>query len=210
MIIYRPMALFHLFKTLTGRKISLYADFIDPFCYIAFHTLRPLAESRGIELDWRGFEFNPATPPEGLPLVTAENSDLRPGMWASVQNLARRAGLDFPEPQRVPNTRLAQILVATVPVPAVTNPLIERLYQAYFRGRQDIGQSEILIDLATAFKIPQERLRAAWSDPRQTQRLEAHRTEAQSRRFMGLPGFVYRGKNYFGALSEQAWKEILR
>src|SRR5262245_60864484 len=90
-----PMPLWDFLKTLAGRKILVYADFIDPFCFIGWHTLWPLAEARKIELDWQGFEFNPGTPPEGPPLTTAGNSDLRPGMWASVQSLARQAGLDF-------------------------------------------------------------------------------------------------------------------
>src|SRR5437773_2049429 len=104
------MALIDLIKNITGHCIRIYADFIDPFCYIGFHCLKPLAESRGINIDWQGFELNPGTPPDGLPLETAANSDLRPGMWASVQGLARKAGLDFPEPRRVPNTRGAHAL----------------------------------------------------------------------------------------------------
>ncbi len=144
------MPLLDFLKTLTGRKILIYADFIDPFCFIGFHTLKSLAEARGIELEWRGFELNPGTPPEGLALETAANSDLRPGMWASVQGLARQAGLDFPEPRRVPNTRRAHALVNLAQKPAVKNPLIERIYQAYFMRQQDIGQIEVLIDLAAA------------------------------------------------------------
>jgi predicted DsbA family dithiol-disulfide isomerase len=203
------MSLRDVYLTITGRKIAMYGDFIDPFCYIGFHSLRQVAERRGLELGWRGFELNPATPPEGLPLVTAENSDLRPGMWASVQNLAKQAGLDFPEPQWVPNTRLAHYLVEVAKIYHVTNPLIDRIYQAYFRGHQDISQKEILIDLASTFKIPKERIIQAWENPDITRLLEQHRAEAQQHQFLGIPGFRYKGKNHFGALSQAAWEKIL-
>ncbi len=203
------MSLRGLINTLLGKKILLYADFIDPFCYVGFHTLRPLAEARGIELDWRGFEMNPGTPPEGLTLTPAGNSDLRPGMWASVQGLIRHAGLDFPEPRWIPNTQNAQILIQQVKNPAVKNPLIERIYQAYFTGQKDISQTNVLIDLATAFEIPSESLWNAWKDPRWVKQLEQHREEAQRRQFLGLPGFIYRGNNHFGALSREAWEKIL-
>ena len=203
------MPLLDLIKNLTGRKIAIYADFIDPFCYIGFHTLKPLAEARGIELDWQGFELNPGTPPEGLPLETAANSDLRPGMWASVQSLAQTAGLNFPEPRRVPNTRAAHGLVKLASQPNVKNPLIDAIYQAYFRGQKDIGQSEVLIELASAFGIPSDAIRTALSDTGLTSTLEARRQQAQRHGFLGLPGYVYKGKTHFGALSAPAWTTIL-
>jgi predicted DsbA family dithiol-disulfide isomerase len=204
------MSILDYFKTLTGRKILIYSDFIDPFCYIGFHTLRPLVEAGGIELDWRGFELNPATPLEGLTLDTAANSDLRPGMWASVQGFARKAGLDFPEPRQVFNTRRAHILVHLAQKPAVKNPLIEAIYQAYFMRQQDISQIELLIDLAKPFEISPDRIRTAFSDDRFAAPLEDHRQQAQQRKFLGLPGFVYRGQNHFGALSREAWQAIFK
>jgi len=204
------MSLLDLAKNLTGRKIRVYADFIDPFCYIGFHTLRPLAESRTIELDWRGFELNPGTPPEGLPLVTAANSDLRPGMWASVQGLAQRAGLTLPEPHLTPNTRGAHALVHLAPKPDVKNPLIERIYQAYFIRQLDIGQVDVLIELASAFGISSDSVRSAFADPGILNTLNARRAEAQRRAFLGLPGFVYKGTTHFGALSRDAWDDIFK
>jgi predicted DsbA family dithiol-disulfide isomerase len=195
-------------KTLIGHRILIYADFIDPFCYAGFHVLWPLAQSHGVELEWRGFELNPDTPAEGLTLMTAGNSDLRPGMWASVQSLTRSAGLDFPEPRRVPNTRGAHALVGLASGRDVKNPLIERIYQAYFNRQEDIGCSEVLIDLAGEFRIPAESVRTALADRRLPGMLEARRSEAQRHGFLGLPGFVYKRKNHFGALSKAAWENI--
>jgi predicted DsbA family dithiol-disulfide isomerase len=196
-------------KPISGRKIIVYADFIDPFCYIALHTLIPIAETRKIELDWRGFEMNPETPADGFALETAANSDLRPGMWASVESLAKAAGLSFPEPRRVPNTRGAHALLGLAQKPDVKNPLIERIYQAYFMGQKDVGQKEVLIDLASAFGLSSSQVEAALSDTQLGTTLEKRRLEASGRRFLGLPGFVYKGQTHFGALSKDAWHKIL-
>jgi predicted DsbA family dithiol-disulfide isomerase len=202
------MSFLDVWKNISGRNLLIYADFIDPFCYIGFHILKPLAEARRIQLEWRGFELNPDTPPEGLSLETAANSDLRPGMWASVAGLAQSAGLSFPEPRRAPNTRSAHALLELAQKPDVKNPLIERIYQAYFRGQKNIGQLDVLIDLAKDFGIPADRVRAALADPGLTKALEQRRAEAQKRQFLGMPGFVYKGRTYFGALSKQAWQAI--
>lgn len=179
----------------------IYADFIDPFCYIGFHNLRTAAEPLKVVLEWRGFELNPDTPPEGYFLQTAGNSDLRPGMWASVKEYAARAGLSFPEPQRVPNTRLAHGLVRNAKNPLVKNPLIERIYQAYFNENRDIGSPAVLVDLAKEFGMDENAVAQAAD-------LERYREEAKARQFPGMPGFLYRGKPYFGALPQTSWQSI--
>ncbi len=191
-------------------KVLIYADFIDPFCYIGFHNLRRAAEAAGVVIDWRGFELNPDTPPEGYDLQTAPNSDLRPGMWASVRDFAERSGLRFPEPRRAPNTRAAHRLVEMTPKSDVKNPLIERIYQAYFIGQEDIGNMQVLIGLAKEFGVSEENVLRGLEEAPLGADPERHREEAMKRNFPGMPGFLFKGKTYFGALSENHWKEILK
>src|SRR5579872_3300294 len=162
-----------------GRRVIIYADFIDPFCYIGFHNLRVVAEPLKVTLDWHGFELNPDTPAEGYFLQTAGNSDLRPGMWASVKEYAAKAGLAFPEPQRVPNTRPAQTLVRRVKNPLVKNPLIERIYQAYFNENQDIGSLPVLLDLAKEFGMDERAVEGDIQNPALGMALERYREEAK-------------------------------
>jgi predicted DsbA family dithiol-disulfide isomerase len=203
------MGIFQALKSLAGKQITIYADFIDPFHYLGYHALRPLAEQKGIDMVWQGFELNPDTPLEGFDLETGGNSDLRPGMWASVENLAKTHGLTLSQPCRIPNTRGAHALVDLALQRDVKNPLIDTLYQAYFNRQQDLGKLDVLIELAAGFNIPADRVRTALADAQLAPRLEARRLAAQQRGFLGLPGFVYRGQNHFGALSPEAWKRIL-
>jgi predicted DsbA family dithiol-disulfide isomerase len=190
------------------RRILLYADFIDPFCYVGFHNVRRAAETKKIPLEWRGFELNPATPPEGALLQAAVNSDLRQGMWASVESFAKKSGLALSEPSQVPNTRLAHLWVGTIPKPDVKNSLIERIYQAYLSDKKDIGDPHVLAALAGDWGLPKERV-YEFAAKRDASRLEQFRQQAINRGFPGMPGFLYQGKTYFGALSEDAWIKIL-
>jgi predicted DsbA family dithiol-disulfide isomerase len=189
-------------------KMVVYADFIDPFCYIGFHNARRAAEANGISLEWRGFELNPETPLEGAQLDTAVNSDLRPGMWASVQDYAKKSGLTLAEPDRVPNTRLAHLWVHSIQNRDVKKSLIERIYQAYLSDKNDIGQAAVLSELAGEMGLPKDPL---WrlAEARDASALEHFRKQAMMYEFPGMPGFLYRGKTYFGALSEEAWKKII-
>jgi predicted DsbA family dithiol-disulfide isomerase len=191
------------------QRVRIYADFIDPFCYVGFYNIARAAKAERIALDWRGFELNPDTPAEGSLLQTAANSDLQPGMWASVRDFAKKFGLVLAEPSHVPNTRLAHLWVQSIAKPDVKNSLIERIYQAYLSDEKDVGDRRVLEALAAAFGLPKNGIPTREEAQRGGARLERFREEAMMRKFPGMPGFVYRGKTYFGALSEDAWKKIM-
>lgn len=198
---------FNRFRT---SRILIYADFIDPFCYIGFHCLSAAAQERAITLEWRGFELNPDTPEDGFSLESASNSDLRPGMWSSVQEYARKSGLEVREPGRVPNTRRAHQLVYFAQKIDVKKPLIERIYQAYFTGKGDIGNLDVLVSLAGEFGFSEDDARRAILANDFAPKLEQRRQEAIELKFAGMPGYVWKGKNYFGALSTTAWENIFQ
>jgi predicted DsbA family dithiol-disulfide isomerase len=190
------------------KRIVIYADFIDPFCYVGFHNVRLAAAEEKIALEWRGFELNPETPEEGSYLVPTPNSDLKAGMWSSVKDFAKKSGLNLSEPTQVPNTRLAHLWVQSLQKPDVKNSLIERIYQAYLSDKKEIGEVGVLREIADEFNLPAEPIvqLAAQQD---ASPMERCRKEAVDYGFPGMPGFIFRGKTYFGALSEDAWKKII-
>lgn len=195
-----------IWSQIARRTIIVYADFIDPFCYIGFHNVRRVAEAAGLNLEWRGFELNPTTPFEGSLLQTVPNSDLRLGMWASVAEFGSKFGLRLEEPSIVPNTRLAQLWVQSMREPGVKNSLIERIYQAYLSDKKNIGDPAVLTALAAELSLPDKPI-LKLAAKRDGAKLERFRQEAITLQFPGMPGFIFRGKTHFGALSESAWNE---
>jgi len=191
------------------RTVRFYGDFIDPFCYIGFHQLRQAAEPLRFSIRWCGFELNPETPEDGFRFETAQNADFRGGMWASVAGYAQQSGIPLSDPGFAPNTRLAHLLVGNGGILRdVKNPLIERVYQAYLSGHKNIGDRAVLIELASGFGVSQTMCESAWNQPN-TLGLEKNRQDAVKLQFLGMPGFWFRGKTYFGALRSQEWQKIL-
>ena len=146
------------FRSLFNRNgVDFYGDFIDPFAYIGFHNLRVAAEETGTPVRWKGFELQPDTRPEGEKFQTAGNSDLRGGMWASVQDYGRKAGLELVDTGFVPLSRLAHHLVLGWPgLPSTKNPLIERIYQAYLSEQKNIGEASVLVEIAGRFGVSEK------------------------------------------------------
>jgi len=196
-----------LFDRFSRRRISVFADFIDPFCYIGFHNLRAASQRNGIVIRWHGFELNPDTPLEGFAAQPASNSDLHAGMWASVCGSARKSGLELVEPPRIPNTEAAHSLVYAARKLDVKNPLIERIYRAYFSEQRDIGNRDVLTSLAQECGMPAP----AWEEILITGRraVARARAEAQQRALPGMPAFRHAGQTFFGALPLRFWNERL-
>jgi predicted DsbA family dithiol-disulfide isomerase len=48
-------------------KITMFSDFVCPFCYIGFEVIRKLKPEFHIDLEWRGYQIHPEWPPEGIP-----------------------------------------------------------------------------------------------------------------------------------------------
>jgi len=195
---------------LRGRYVDFYGDFIDPFCYVGFHNLRVAAEEARLLIRWRGFEMSPDTPPEGAAFQTAQNSDLRAGMWASVGGFAQKAGLEISDPGFVPKTQAAHRLVLNWRGDLrVKNPLIERIYQAYLSDKKNIGDDSILIEIASRFGVSHEACQAMLKGDVQ-KLLRRHEKAAVAARFPGLPAYRFQTETLFGALSAAQWRRVFK
>jgi predicted DsbA family dithiol-disulfide isomerase len=40
-------------------SLEMFSDFICPFCYIGFETIRRLKPEFGIAIEWKGFQIHP-------------------------------------------------------------------------------------------------------------------------------------------------------
>jgi predicted DsbA family dithiol-disulfide isomerase len=198
-----------LFGRFSSSPALVYADFIDPFSYVGFHNLCRATATRSVLLEWRGFEFNPDTPPDGYFLLTQLNSDLRAGMWASVEGYAKRSDVRLNEPQAVYNTQRAQHIVRRLPAGPEKNTLILKIFRAYFEDGADISRSAVLEKLLESFaSLTAPARQKLLRETPLVLKLEANRREAERLAFPGLPGFFWNGRPYFGALSTEAWESI--
>ena len=49
-------------------RISVFSDYICPFCYIGHHRLMQLRDKYDLRINWRLIEIHPETPSEGQPV----------------------------------------------------------------------------------------------------------------------------------------------
>jgi len=173
--------------------VTVFSDYICPFCYVGSHRLLQLTEEFDLDILWAGLEIHPDNPPEGKPV---EELGYPPEQWrnmmAALSRMAKAEGLPIVERTFTTNSRRALLLAeaakdAGKPVFACVH---ERLFSAYFGERQNIGDPEVLRALARECGMSEEQVEAAWHDPEYAQRLRQYHEAAARVGVTGTPTYV--------------------
>ncbi len=138
--------------------IDVISDVVCPWCYLG---KRRLARAVGllpeiqVIVRWRPFRLDPTIPPDGV-----AREDYLNAKFGSVEAIAeshrqltergREEGIDyhFDRITRSPNTVDAHRLVHWAAAEGAQDDMVERLFVAYFSEGLDVGDPEVLADLA--------------------------------------------------------------
>lgn len=174
--------------------VSVFADYICPFCYIGSARLLRLREHYALDVDWCFVEIHPETPASGMPL---EALGYPPQQWArmmrNLYDMASRDGILIAERQFTTNSRQALRLAEAAKDcgDEVFYALHEALFASFFGERENIGDPLILQRLAQEAGMPAASIeRALIGNPELEARMLAHRRRATSLGIGGVPAFI--------------------
>jgi len=148
-------------------KISILSDYICPFCFIGHLRLNVLRDIYDLKINWCLIEIHPETPSLGHS-VKMLNYDEK--VWSemakSLKQLADEEGITLCEQTITTNSRKALLLSQAVkPLGAdVFYPLHEQLFHAYFIEGKNIGNENVLRQIARDNNIPENIVNTAWSE----------------------------------------------
>jgi len=161
---------------------------------------RRLARLNGefdVRVERRFLEIHPETPAEGRPI---SELGYPPEQWARMmENLARMGkaeGIDFSERTFTTNSHKGLLLAEAAKDvgPEVFEALNEGLFRAYFTEGRNIGDPQVLRDVARAAGVPAGRMERAWSDAVYEERLARDREAAAQIGITGIPLFIIDGR----------------
>ncbi|WP_170571995.1 DsbA family oxidoreductase [Ruegeria atlantica] len=141
-------------------KLDIMSDPICPWCYIGkTHLDKALAAipDHPMVIEWHPFQLNPDMPDEGMDRreylegkFGGKDGAVR--AYAPVVEHAEKAGLniDFEGMKRTPNTLDAHRLIHWAGIEGNQNEVVDALFDTYFVQARDIGNHEVLADIADA------------------------------------------------------------
>ncbi len=180
--------------------VEVIADVVCPFSFLGKRRLdRALEAVQGpAEQSWHPFQLNPEMPPEGLPFE--EYLRLRFGGRDNVQPVldqlvleGRADGVyfDFDRIRHVPNTLPAhQVVQAAESLGKDATKLVEGLMSAFFESGLNIGERDVLVDIAGAAGIPADETRRAIGSDLARQAVVTREAKVRSSGLSSAPGFL--------------------
>jgi predicted DsbA family dithiol-disulfide isomerase len=158
------------------------------------------------------FPLHPDTPAEGLPLkdlFAGRGFDLE-AMHARMKGLMDAEGLPYSRRTHTYNSRLAQELAKWADSQPGFESIHDALYRAYFVDGRNIGDPEILIDIARSVGLPRAAAREVLANRIFKDSVDADWEESRRRGITGVPSFIAGKYKVVGAQPYNVLADLLR
>jgi predicted DsbA family dithiol-disulfide isomerase len=153
------------------------------------------------------FPLHPETPQEGremAPFYRQRGIDPE-AAWTRMKKLMDAEGLPYGRRTHSYNSRLAQELGKWADTQAGGGKLHDALYRAYFVDGRNIGDPEILVELASSVGLPAEEARAVIADRRFSDAVDADWEKSHRYGVTGVPTFV---ADRYGVVGAQPYEVL--
>lgn len=194
-------------------KIVMFSDYICPFCYVGFETIRKLKPEFDIQLEWRGFQIHPDWPSEGIPaerLHAGSDPARRRALWERISAMATAVGFTMKAPAVLTNSRAALAATEFARESGRDEALEERIYRAYFNEGVNIGDAAQVARLAADAGLDPAEVAEAIESPRYELRLKNNALAAHQRDVSGVPTFFIGDYPLVGAQSLDTMRSLLQ
>ena len=193
-------------------KIQFVSDYVCPYCYVAKLPLTEACRERDdVTIEWVPFELS--RPPK--PQVDTYNDPVRRAKYAeTLVPLCNELGLNMKLPPNVvprPYTTLAFEGFHYAAAHDCAEAYNDRVYEAYFVHEQDIGNVDVLCDIAAAVGLNATDFRRALNDGdyAETQRAAADYSRNQLN-VRGVPTIFIDGEQAPGGIyTKQGFIDLL-
>jgi len=197
--------------------LEIFSDTVCPWCYIGKRRLERAMRLRpqpSLVRRWRAFQLNPGLPASGMDrrqymIAKFGSLDRAQRLYEAVSRVGAQEGIsfDFDRIARTPNTVRSHRLLYAAAEEDKQPELLELIFRAYFTQGRDIGDPDVLSELANEAGVSCVAIADALVEGG---RLDSAMTEdLQSRRIgiNGVPFFVFNGR--FGLSGAQEPEALL-
>ncbi len=189
-------------------KVEIFLDYVCPFCFLVEDAVADMQRDRDVEVEIRPFELRP----DPVPTLRPED-DYLPRIWAgSVYPMARRVGMDITLPSVSPQPRTAKafIVLQLANEHGIGQEYSTAIFRAFFQQGRDVGQDEVIIDIAVSVGLGREEtIQALASEERRSRQLADQEYAAESVGVRAVPSFRVNGRLYPGVLDADRLKRAI-
>ena len=200
-------------------KINIFADTICGWCFIGHTNLNNAIKkfpNTKFEIIHTPFQLNPGMPKKGISRdeylqIKFGGKDNAAPIYENMNLKAQEAGLVFnlDKIKRTPNTILSHLLINLSEKFNLQNQIKEKIYQSYFIDGLDIGDINVLTDIAKQKNIS-EKIFKDFINEENIKQVNSKITLAKEKGISGVPFFEI-GKEFIsGAQSILQLESVIK
>ena len=200
-------------------KINIFADTICGWCFIGHTNLNNAIKKfpdTKFEISHTPFQLNPEMPVEGISRdkylqIKFGGKDYATHMYENMKLKAQEAGMIFnlDKIKKTPNTVLSHLLIILSEKFNLQDQIKEKIYQSYFIDGLDIGDINILTNIAKQNNISEKVLRD-FINEESIKKVNSKITLAKEKGISGVPFFEI-GKEFIsGAQSILQLESVIK
>ena len=201
-------------------RLDIFSDPICPWCFIGKHNL--FAALSGIDKDlfsieWHPFQLNPDMPEVGMDRRAYLETKFG-GKEGAVQAYlpvvehAKSAGLaiSFEAITKTPNTLKALCLIHWAKLEGCQAEIVQALFEAYFYHGKDIGDTEILVNIAAEARMDTDMVKRLFASGQDKLEIQERDASARDMGVRAVPTFIVAGQHVVsGAQSVEMWQSVI-
>lgn len=175
--------------------------------------LRKLKSEFDFSVEHRGFQIHPEWPAEGMP-AERYRPDMEPNerkaLWERIGAMGAEAGVVLKAPATLANSLLALQAGEFAAEAGLEEAFQDRVFRAYFEEGRNIGDREVLLDLAAEAGLDRAALDKALASDKYAAPVRDHAIAAGQAGVSGVPTLLIAGWPLVGAQSEDVMRGVLK
>lgn len=201
-------------------QLDIISDPICPWCYIGKKRLEDAMAQRPdhpFEIQFHPFQLNPDMPEGGMDrreYLEAKfgGKDGAIRVYGEIAKHAEAAGLeiDFAAIQKTPNTLNAHRLIHWAGFEGKQYQIVQALFDAYFKDGRDIGDIEVLADIADSQGMDAATVLKLLKSDTDLEDIRRRDSEARQMGVNSVPTFIVGGQHAVpGAQPAELWVQVI-
>jgi len=199
-------------------EVVVYSDSVCPFCSLGRESLEQYREQRDepLETDWHAFDLRGHKRDESGEIQADVDDGKDEAYFERVRENVNRLGEKYDaeiDLDAAPDTDSWDAQQAALYVrqehPERFAAFDDALFEAYWLDHRDIGDDEVIADVAESVGLDGEAVREAVHDEEWAEELEAEFQEARERGVTGVPTFAHENHAARGAVPPEQLERLV-
>lgn len=191
-------------------QLTVFSDYICPFCYVGHHRLMRLKDEYDLKINWCFLEIHPENSAEGEPVTDLDySSEFWDELMKNLKRVAEEEHIPLAEHTFTTNSKDAMLLAEACKTLGKDTfyTLHEKIFSTFFVDNKNIGDRNVLRKIAQSCGINDDFIDAAWSDAEHQQRLLENFNHARQHQIKSVPSFVFGERILTGVVDEKIMRE---